>query len=99
MPLEQRDRTAVLCQPPADGVGGQPVVERAFEHELDEALQVELVRRHAEHDPRLRLGRVAHGAGVADRAIESDLIDPETAAPRDADRQRGPGSNTKPSDA
>ena len=31
--------------------------------------------------------RVAHRAGVADGAVEPDLIDAETAAPRHADRQ------------
>ena len=34
-----------------------------------------------------RVGGVAHGAGMADRAVEPDLIDAEAAAPRHADRQ------------
>ena len=70
------------------GLGRQPVVQRAFEDELDEALQVELVGGHAEDNSRLRLWRVPNRAGVADRAIESYLIDPKTPPPRDADRQR-----------
>ena len=64
-----------------------PAVERALEHELHEPLQVELMRRHAEHEPRRRRGRVAHRAAVADGAVEADVIDADAVAARDADRQ------------
>jgi hypothetical protein len=40
-------------------------------------LQVELIRRHPEHDPRWRTRRLAHGARVADGAVQADLVDPE----------------------
>ena len=85
--LEQRRARRRRGNVRAHGFGGQPAVERAVEHELHEALQVELMRRHAEHDARRRRGRVAHGAAVADGAVEPDLIDAEAAAARDADRQ------------
>jgi hypothetical protein len=77
-PLKKRDRHVVLRQPATDRIRREPVVERAFENELDEALQVELVSWHAQNDPRLRLWRVPNRAGVAHRAIQANLIDPET---------------------
>jgi hypothetical protein len=85
-PLHERGSIR-LRQAPADVLGRHAIVERAVEYELDEALQVQLMRRHAEHDPRRRRRRLANGAGVADSAIQSDLIDPETPSSRDADRQ------------
>ena len=54
--LEQGDGDVVLLETSAHGVGGHAVVERTLEHELDEALQIELMRRHPQHDSRLRVG-------------------------------------------
>jgi hypothetical protein len=76
-PFKQRDRHIVLREPAADGIRRQPAVERTFEDEFDEALQVELVGWHAQNDPRLRRWGVPNGAGVAHRAIQANLIDPE----------------------
>ena len=72
---------------PANGVHVRPAVERALEHELDERLQVELMRRHPENDARDGVGRVAHAARVADGAVQSDVIDALAAASRHADGQ------------
>ena len=40
-----------------------------------------------EHDARRRRRRIAHGAGVADGAVQPDVIDADPPAARDADRQ------------
>ena len=76
-----------------------PVVERAVEDEPHERFEIELVRRHPEHDARRRGGGITDRAGMAQRAIEADLIDPEPAAARDADGQVVPGSTIIPTDA
>src|SRR5688572_9395477 len=47
--LEER-RSILRRQPASDRGGGQTIVERALEHELDESLEVEPIRGHAEHD-------------------------------------------------
>src|SRR5205085_970890 len=89
-PLEPR-RTTVVRQAPPDRIAGQPVVEGAVEHELDERLQVETLRRHAEDDPRCRRRVIADGRGMADGAVEADLIDAQAPPPRYADRQVAAG--------
>ena len=71
----------------AHGFGGDAAVEGALEDELHEALEIELVGRHPEHDARRRRGRVAHRAAVADGAVEADVIDADAMAARHADGQ------------
>ena len=89
LPLD-RDRAV---RPPAciAGIsvsGLQPLVGAGVEHEPDEAVEVEVVRRHARDDvTRSPPSDVAVGAGVADRTVEPDQIDALVVALRDADRQ------------
>jgi hypothetical protein len=95
-PLEQRHAPAHGREAAADVGTGRPVVERAIEHETHQRFEVELMRRHAEHDARLRRRRVADRSAVAERAVEPDLIDPEPPAPRHADRQVVAGFDDQP---
>jgi hypothetical protein len=74
-------------QPTDHRVGGQAIVERAVEHELDELLQIELMRGHAEHDLRRGGRRLPDRAGVAHGAIQPDVIDPLPMPARHTDRQ------------
>ena len=68
-------------------VGGEALVGTGLEHEADEAIEVQIVRRHAgDSDARAVLGRPV-GAGVADGAIEPDQIDTLVIALGNADRQ------------
>ena len=85
--FEQRLPLPHRRHPAADVFPRRPVVERAVEHESHERFEIELVRRHPEHDAWRRGGRIADRPAVAQRAIEPDLIDPEPAAPRHADGQ------------
>src|SRR6185369_12864725 len=63
------------------GIGG------AAEEEFLETLHVEGRRRHDEDDVRRLVGRGAHGADVADGAIDEDAVDALVAALRGADRE------------
>jgi hypothetical protein len=63
---------------------------------LDELLQIEAVGRHAEDEARLRRRRFAHRVGVADGAVEPDLIDAEPPSSRHADRQVVAGLHDEP---
>ena len=85
--LEQRHALSRRLEVTADVLRRDPAVERALEDEPHHRLQVELLRRHAEDDAARRGWRVAHGAGVAERAVESDLLDAEAPPPRYANRQ------------
>ena len=95
-PFEQRHALPHRRNPPAHVLTRRPVVQRAVEDEADERLEVELVGRHAEHDARLRGGRIANRPGVAQRAVEPDLIDPEPPTPGDADGQVVAGLEDQP---
>src|SRR5882672_4043786 len=84
--LEER-RSPFLRQAVLDRVGGQPIVERALEDELDERLEIEAVGGHAKHDTGRRLRRVADRAGVAHGAVQPHLVEAEAAASGDANRE------------
>ena len=94
--LEQRRPLAGGGKLRAHGVRRQPAVERAFEDELDESLEVELVGRHAQHHARRRRGRVAHRAAVTRGAVHPDVVEAEPPAARDADRQLVARLNREP---
>jgi hypothetical protein len=66
---------------------GELRVGGAAEEELLETLHVESRSRHAEDDRRWLVGGGAHGAGVADGAIDEDAVDALVAPLRGADRQ------------
>ena len=53
----------------------RPVVERTIEHELHQRLEIQLMRRHAEHHARRRARRVPDGAGMTQAAVEADLVE------------------------
>ena len=73
---------------PADYIVGREArIEDARGDEIEEALQVEAVGRHAKDELALALRRVTVGTGVADRTVEPDLVEAEAAPLRDADRQ------------
>ena len=98
-PLEERRRCPAASRVPQDGLGRRAVVERAVEHELDEALQVELVRRHAEHDARRGVGE-SRTVPVWQTAQFSPTWSMPSRRRRDTPIGRSwPGSTTKPSDA
>ena len=80
----------------ADVLRRDPAVERAIEDEPDHRLQIELLRRHAEDDAARPAGRLAQGAGVAERAVEADLLDAEPPPPRHANRQVAAGLEDQP---
>ena len=73
-------------------VGREALVGTGVEQETDEAIEIEVVGRHAGNDAArsaLRVGRIRrrHGAGVAGGAVEPNDVDAAIDAPRDADRQ------------
>ncbi len=82
--LEERG-PAGFWQPSSHGIGRQAVVERAVQDELHELLQIQAVGRHAQHDPRRGARRIADCVGMADGAIETDLIDAEAPPPGQTD--------------
>src|SRR5262249_3369037 len=65
----------------------QALVDAGIKNEADEAVKVEVVRRHARnHDARGAFGG-AVSPGMADGAVEPDEIDASEVAPRNADGQ------------
>ena len=81
-PQQQRARTATAARRCPDTAHARPpaVSRLSSEHSSTNrtnACRSSCVRRHAQDDAGRRAGRVAHGAGVADRAVEADLIDAE----------------------
>ncbi len=70
-----------------DAIGGEALIHRAGEDETLEGAEIDRVRGHAGVERARRLGRFAHGADVADGAVEEDAIDPLRVALRNADRE------------
>ena len=68
-------------------IGRHPLVGREIKDEADEAVEVEIVRRHAGDEVRRAVGRFAPGPHMACAAIEPDDVDPAHLAARNADRQ------------
>ena len=58
-----------------DAIGGEALIERAGEDETLEGAEIDGVRRHPGVKRARFLGRLTHGADVADRAIEENTID------------------------
>ena len=52
----------------------QPVIQTARENELEQMLEIELVRRHAQHDHGLAIRHFPHGSRMAHGAVETHLL-------------------------
>ena len=58
-----------------DAAGREIFILRDGEEKSLEGLKIDGVGRHSEDDARLALRRVAHGAGMANGAVEEDAVD------------------------